>query len=283
MPDERILHLSIDQVRCLRQVREHFDDNGLTGLAMSLKSVGQLVPIRVRREGNDFVVVDGERRYRAAIKAGRTSIAAIVEEEDLSQGQILERQLTANCQRADLTPLEKARAIFALMEVSGEKASETAARLGMSNAAVTRLVSLLSLPESIKGLVDSGKIPPSTASELTKISDPARQLELARQAAEGKLTRDALSGIAKQKPSASKPSSAGLTRAIARLDAQRSVSVSGGSLSLDSLIGSLEELLVRARKARTQGFELTTFLKMLTDQAKGWSSASPKGGMADGP
>lgn len=269
MPDERVLQLAIDQVRCLRQVREHFDDNGLTGLAMSLKSVGQLVPIRVRREGNDFVVVDGERRYRASLKAGRSSIAAIVEEEDLSHGQILERQLTANCQRADLTPLEKARAIVALMELSGENASETAARLGMSNSTVTRLVTLLSLPESIKGLVDSGKIPPSTASEIAKIDDPQRQIELARLAVEGKLTRDAAVGVVRKSNTPEKAEKQVGTRAIARLDVERSVTVAAKSLSLDTFIGSLEELLSKSRKARTQGFELNTFIKMLSDQAKG--------------
>ncbi|MBX9653854.1 ParB/RepB/Spo0J family partition protein [bacterium] len=269
MPDERILHLPLDQVRCLRQVREHFDDNGLTGLAMSLKTTGQLVPIRVRREGNDFVVVDGERRFRASVKAGRTSIAAIIEEGDLSQGQILERQLTANCQRADLTPLEKARAIVALMEVSGENASETASRLGMSNSAVTRLVTLLSLPESIKGLVDSGKIPPSTACEIAKINDPAKQMDLARQAVEGRLTRDAAIGVVRKSSTPQKSEKQVGTRAIARLDVERSVTVAAKSLSLDSFIGSLEELLAKARKSRTQGFELTTFIKMLSDQAKG--------------
>lgn len=270
MVANKIQELSMADITSEDNIRTEMEEASIDGLAQSMKSVGQLVPIRVREvHEKSFRVTDGSRRLRAAKRLGWETIEAIVDSCQLEHGTDLTMQLVANCQRADLPVLDKSRAIERLMKSMGWNASDVAGKLGMSNAAVTRLVSLLSLPESIKGWVDSGKIPPSTASELARITDPSKQYELAQQAAEGKLTRDAAVGIVRQKSSQSKPSGRGPCRAVAKLDAVRSVSLSGTNLSLDSMIGSLEELLSKARKARTQGFELATFLKMLTDQAKG--------------
>jgi ParB family chromosome partitioning protein len=214
-------------------------------------------------------MVDGYHRYAAAVKAKWKMLATMVEQRELCEGEILQRQLIVNCLREDLSPLEKAAGMQRLMELTEWPANRVAAELGFSPATVTRLLALLSLPESIIGQVQTGKIPASAAYELARIDDPVRQAELAGQLAAGELTRDGLSGA--QKAARKKPDGNGGTQAVratAQLGADRSVTVSGPSLTLDGLIQILEELLAKARRERTRGVELSTFVKVLRDQAR---------------
>jgi ParB family transcriptional regulator, chromosome partitioning protein len=264
-----IQKIPMSRIICDGNVRTQIDESLIDGLAASMQSVGQLVPARVRPHEDKFCITDGSRRFRAALKLGWPTLDAIIESQDLKEGEVLTIQLVSNCQRADLPVLDKSRAIERLMQSTGWNASEAASRLGMSNATVTRLLCLLSLPEEIQRQVESGKLAPSTAYELTRVDDPQKQAELFRAAAQGKLTRDAASGqakSAKKQTASQRPRTS--TRVVAMLGADRSVSLAGITPSLDSVIACLEEFLSRARKARTQGLELGTFTKMLRDTAK---------------
>jgi len=267
MSREQIQYLSLDQIQTVSQVRTHFDEEAIHGLAISLKELGQLQPIRVRKVGDTYIVVDGERRRRAAPKAGMTTIAVIIEEKDLNDGEVIQRQLIANCQREDLSAMEKARALQRLMETTGWNASQAAAKLGLSNATATRLLSLLSLPMALQQKVDQGQIAVSAAYELAKVSDADRQTELSQQVECGQLTRDMLTGTLKserKEPSNATPPS----RATAVLAPGRSITVTSNGLDLERFIQRIEDLLAKARKVRPQGVELSTFIKMLRDQAK---------------
>lgn len=133
MIQEAIQYLPVDQVECEAQVRGHVADESLMGLARSMQEVGLQQPIRVRRDGGRFIVVDGERRVRAALLVKMKEIAAIVEEKPLCDGEVTQRQLIANVQRCDLSPCEKARGIQRLLEVTKWPASEAAGKLGLSN------------------------------------------------------------------------------------------------------------------------------------------------------
>jgi ParB family chromosome partitioning protein len=269
MCNEQIQYPRLDQVATASQVREHFDEESIYGLAMSLKEVGQLQPIRVRKVGDKFVIVDGERRFRAAKKAGFTTIAAIIEEKDMTGGEVVQRQMIANCQREDLTPLEKSKAVAGLMEETGWNASQVAAKLGLSNATVTRLLALLTLPAEVQKRVASGEIAASAAYELARVEDAGEQAKLANQLASGRLTRDGLTGAMKasrnEKPPAGGTQAA---RATAVLGPGRSVTVACADLTLERFIELIEELLAKARKVRPQGVELSTFVKMLRDQSR---------------
>src|SRR6202162_2822818 len=169
--NEQIQYLPISKIVCERQVRDHIDEASLQELAF--KEVGQLQPIRVRKVGDKYVVVDGARRFRAASCAAFPAIAAIIETQELDEGQVIRRQLIANCHE-DLKPMEKARAIARLMEVTGWSASECAKRLGMSNANMSRLLALLSLPAPIQEQVEAGVNPSSAADELARAVHPAK-------------------------------------------------------------------------------------------------------------
>ena len=175
--NEQIQYLPIGKIVCERQVRDHGDEASIRELASGLKEVGQLQPIRVRKVGDKYVVVDGERRFHAVSYAEFQTIAAIIETQDLDEGQIIHRQLIANCHE-ELKPMEKARAIARLMEVTGWSASEAGKRLGMSNANVSRLLALLSLPPTIQKQVEDGVIPSSAASSSVTHSTPLARLEL---------------------------------------------------------------------------------------------------------
>ena len=269
MNNEQIQYLPIDKIKAEPQVRETFSEETIRGLAASMTGLDQLDPIRVRKNGDWFVIVDGERRYRAAKLAGRPTIAAIVETKEIGEAESLHRQLVANCQREDLTPLEKARGIAKLMKLAGWSSTQVAARLGLSNASVTRLLTLLTLPQQIQDRVASGEIAASGAYELSRIDDPAKQAEFAQRMAEGRLTRDGLSGARKAAKRAATTERAGASaRATALLGKGRSVTVSCTDMNLERFLETLEDLVAKARKVRPRGIELPTFLKMLRDEAK---------------
>lgn len=265
---EQIQYIPLDKIEVEPQVRKSFDEESLESLVASLKAVGQLQPIRVRKVADKFRVVCGERRTRAARLAGLTTLAAIIEGRDLSEGEVLQRQIIENCQRENLCPIEKARGITRLMEVTGWKIGEAAAKLGMSAGMATKLLGVLKLAEPIQQQVASGAIAVSAAYELSRVDDAAVQSELAGELAAGRLTRDGLTGAIKARSNPNKPSKSELTtRVTALLSGGRTVTVTGPSLNLEGFIELVEELLTKARKVRPQGVELGTFAKMLRDQA----------------
>jgi len=170
------------------QPREEFDEAALRRLAESLKAKGQLQPIRVRwDEGQGvYLVVCGERRWRAASMAGLATVTAVVMEGDVSPGELLAIQLVENCLREDLRPVEQAKAYRNLITRHGWSIRQLAAELALDHTAVSRALSLLDLPEAVQAQVEQGRIPPWTAYEIVKVDDPAAQTELAsRVVAEG--------------------------------------------------------------------------------------------------
>lgn len=269
MQQETVIRLAIDKITTKKQVREYFDQESIAGLAETMKSQGQLQPIRVLKVGEKYLINDGERRYRAAKVAGLTELLVIVEADDLNTAAVIERSLIANCQREDLTPTEKAFGIKALMDATGENCSEVAMRLGMTGSTVSRLLTMVSLPKAILDQISAGKIPASAAPELAKIHDPSKQQEIADQLASGKLTRDGVASAAKRKKRAStRPAKTPSGRLIAMLGLGRVVSVIAPALSLEAVIELLEELLAKARKAKGQNLSLATFGKLLEDQCR---------------
>lgn len=270
MTEEQIQYLTLDQViPDPDQPRRFFEEESLERLAASLRELGQLVPIRVRFDGERFIIEDGERRMRAAKRAGFTTIAVIVEEKGVSNGGAGQRQLVINCQREDLTSGEKAHAIRRLMDETGWNASQVADRLGFSKATVSRLLSLLDLPEAIRERVNSGEIPLSAANSLARVTDGEQQAALASEVAAGRLTRDGLVGTLKAHRNGSPGAQRGASRVCCKLSSGQSVTVSAEeTLDLDEFIAALEEVLGKARKARTQGIEVSTLAKMFRDQAK---------------
>ncbi len=167
-----------------RQPRGHFDEEALASLAASIKELGVLQPVLVRPVGDEFEIVAGERRWRAAKRAGLQSIPALVREttDDAS----LEQALVENLHREDLNPLEEAAAYQQLLEDFGLTHEELAARMGKSRAAITNTLRLFQLPAGIQRLVADGQLSAGHARALLGTPDRAFQESLAKRAvAEG--------------------------------------------------------------------------------------------------
>lgn len=267
--NETIEYLPPQSLGVAPQVRKRVCPEEEAGLMQSIREVGILQPIRARIVNDKPFILDGHRRTAAAIKLGMTAVPVIVERTALSESAAMQRQLIANVQRSDLSPLEKATAIAQLMQAEKWSAAQAANKLGMSAPSVSRLLALLQLPPEIRSKVATGEIPVSAAYELAQVGDATQRNELAQQVAAGTLTRDGLTAARKSRGTPS-PATAETKplRVIAKLGAQRTVAVSAVGLTLERFIEQLEELLGKARKARPQGLELGTFIKMLADQSK---------------
>ena len=178
------------------QPRTEFDEEALARLAESLRDRGQLQPIRVRWSDDldRYVVVVGERRFRAAALAGMETIACVVATADASAEDLLEDQLVENALRLDLKPIEQARAYRRLIEARGLTHRQLAERLRVGHSSIARALALLNLPGEIQEAVELGAIAPNTAYELSKVPDPGEQAQLAMEAAHGRLKRDEVQG-----------------------------------------------------------------------------------------
>jgi ParB family chromosome partitioning protein len=174
------------------QPRVEFDPESLARLAESLKTRGQLQPIRVRWDdaASLYVVVVGERRWRAARLAGLETLACVVVAGGATPEDLLEDQLIENCLREDLRPIEQARAFKALLTSRGLTQRQLAERLQVGQGTVSKALALLGLPEEVQRSVDAGEIGPDAAYQLSKVGDPGELAELARAAARGGMKRD---------------------------------------------------------------------------------------------
>jgi ParB family chromosome partitioning protein len=179
------------------QPREEFTDEALDRLAASLKARGQLQPIRVRwDEGRGvYMILVGERRWRAAQRAGLATLSAVVTEAPLEPADRLVLQLVENCLREDLQPIEQAKAVRALIAAHGWSVRRLAEELAITHSTVVRALALLELPEAVQAQVEQGTLAPRTAYELGKLADPDVQKALAQAAVTEGFTRDDVSEL----------------------------------------------------------------------------------------
>jgi ParB family transcriptional regulator, chromosome partitioning protein len=173
------------------QPRKEFDEAAIDDLAASLKSRGQLQPIRVRWEEamGRWVVIAGERRYRAALRAGLPTLMCI-EAGPQTPDDILEDQLVENCLREDLRPIEQARAFRALMDRRGWSHRQLGEHLHVAHGTITRAVALLDLPPDVRGRVEGGDLSPSAAYQVSRIEDADAQRAVAERIVSEGLKRD---------------------------------------------------------------------------------------------
>ncbi len=196
--------LLIDQVMAdPGQPRIDFDADEISRLAASLRDKGQLHPVRVRwsDDHGKWIIISGERRYRAAKLAGLTSIECHFQDGELSPLEVLEQQLIENLLRDDLKPIEEARAFERLMEMGGYTGKELARMLRVNPSKVTRALALLKLPDDIQRQVESGEVSPRAAYELSKLSCDRQRREAIRQgvASGGEVTVNAVQRQVRQR------------------------------------------------------------------------------------
>ncbi|MDA8015894.1 MAG: ParB/RepB/Spo0J family partition protein [Thermoanaerobaculia bacterium] len=196
------------------QPRTQFDESGLEELAESIRAQGVVQPIVVTpKEGSQaddeaaFVIVAGERRWRASQRAGLQEVPVVVREV-ADDRQLLELALVENVQRADLNPVEEAEAYRTLAESFGLSQEDIAARVGKGRTTVTNFLRLLRLPQEVQDLMREGRLTAGQARPLLALPDKKAQIALAERAVKENLTArdlEALVQAPKPKPEARRP------------------------------------------------------------------------------
>ena len=178
--NEELLEIEIDQIEPNSlQPRTNFDEEQLENLAQSIRSNGVIQPLLVRRLGEGrYQLVAGERRWRAAQRAGLERIPAVV--RDIPDDKILELALIENIQRQELNPIEEAHAYKRLIESLGLTQEMVAQRVGRDRTFITNYIRLLRLPDDIQRLVEQEKISMGHARALLGVDDPEIQRKVAR-------------------------------------------------------------------------------------------------------
>ena len=160
------------------QPRKNFDENALTELARSIKEHGVIMPLVVTRSDDKYMIVAGERRYRAAIKAGLGKVPVIIKE--LDDRQVQEISLIENLQREDLNPIEAAFGMKKLMEEFSMTQEGLSEKLGKSRPAIANTLRLLTLNATVISLVRDGKLSAGHARTLVPVpQDQQEEIALA--------------------------------------------------------------------------------------------------------
>jgi ParB family chromosome partitioning protein len=154
-----------------QQPRKHFDEGELNELANSIRAHGVLQPILVRPVGSDkYEIVAGERRWRAAQRAGLHTIPAVVRE--LNEVEVLEIAIVENVQRTDLNPIEEAQGFQALIDRFGRTQQEIADAVGKSRPHIANMLRLLQLPDDLQEMVRDGRLSSGHARAILTAPDP---------------------------------------------------------------------------------------------------------------
>lgn len=164
------------------QPRKKFDEESLQELADSIKEYGILQPLLVKKNGDMYRIIAGERRWRAAKTAGLKEVPVIIREYDRQQS--VEIALIENVQRADLNPIEEAFAYQQLMQEFGLKQEEIASRVAKNRATITNSIRLLKLAAPVQKLLIDGQISSGHARALLGIDDAEKQIQVAKDVVE---------------------------------------------------------------------------------------------------
>lgn len=177
-PSEELTTVPIDAIQTNPyQPREHFADEALDELAASIREKGLLQPLLVRRVGSGYELIAGERRLRAARRAGLERVP--VSHREASKQESLELALIENLQREDLNPIEEAKAFQRLMTEFGLNQDEIARRVGKTRSAVSNSVRLLQLPAAIRRQVEAGEVSAGHARSLLGLRTVEAQVQVA--------------------------------------------------------------------------------------------------------
>ena len=186
-PKGSVLKLPIEAIhRDTLQPRRHFDEEKLRELTESIKAQGVLMPVLVRKDGEGYKIIAGERRWRASQLAGLHEIPAIVRE--VTEVEAFELALVENLQRADLNPMEEAEGYHRLVEEFGLTQELVAQRVGKERSTVANALRLLALPGDVKEMVADGSLSMGHARALLGVPRLPELQNLAKQVAEKKLS-----------------------------------------------------------------------------------------------
>lgn len=196
--EDRVLFLGIEKIQVNpKQPRKFFDEEALSELSASIKEHGILQPILVQELNNEYQIISGERRWRAACKAGMHTVPTIVKSPNASQVALW--ALIENLQREELNPIEEARAFKQILEEQNLSQQELAQNLGRSRSSVTNTLRLLQLDKQVQQLLETKKLAFAQARELLRFKSPEEQKRQAQACLKKNLTVKKLSSRASKK------------------------------------------------------------------------------------
>lgn len=240
------LEVSVDDIKPNPdQPRSRFDEEAMIELAASIEEVGMLQPVVLRREADgQHYLIAGERRWRAARRAGLRVIPAVV--RGSSGDTTLVEALVENVQRQDLSPLEEAHAYQQLLENSGMSQEELAGRVGKSRPAVSNTLRLLALPGPVQAMVDSGALSAGHARALLGLADNKYAVYLAEKASsEGWSVRQVEEAVRTRKQMEEPPVATGVTEV-------RPVEIIELEKRLSERVGSKVKISYKNRKGKVE-------------------------------
>lgn len=205
VPEEAVRTLPVASLRPNRfQPRAHFDEAAIEDLTESIRVQGIVQPLVVTPDGEGWAIIAGERRWRAARRAGLESVPVVVRQV-ADERELLELALVENLQRSDLNPLEEAEAYAILQEKFGLSQEAVAARVGKARTTVTNALRLLRLPEEVRDLLREGRLTAGQARPLLGLSGAEEQIDLAERAVREGLSARDLERLAAAPPERPKP------------------------------------------------------------------------------
>lgn len=194
--EEAVLELELDMIEPNRkQPRKYFDEAALEELAASLKTYGMIHPIVVKKNGDYYEIIAGERRWRAAKIAGLVKVPVVIKKWE--EGEAFEAALVENLQREDLNPMEEAESYQRLQEEFGLSQEKIAEKVGKSRSAVTNSLRLLQLDPRVRNFVVENKLTGGHARTLLPVTDGDEQFELAEYVIEEGLSVRAVEALVK--------------------------------------------------------------------------------------
>jgi ParB family transcriptional regulator, chromosome partitioning protein len=256
------------------QPRTSMLEEPLQALAASIEQHGVLQPIRVSPAdaAGYHQILCGHRRAAASRQLGLTEVPCVIVQDALDEASTLAEQLAENIHRENLSPIEEAQGYRRYMLLKAIPASQAAQELAVPPSRISRALPLLELPEDLQTAIHNQTVAKDTAYHLSRLPPGEERERLFAVALTSGLARDSAARAVKaaQKTATSTASS---KRVVCQLGEGRSLTVQGLSVRIDAFIEMLEDVLKEARKARTQGFDITTLAKMFRDRAA-------KGGVA---
>ncbi len=199
LKEETFTELDIDRLSpSLFQPRTRFDEKAIDELAQSIRETGILQPIIAVPAGGRFNIIIGERRWRAAQKAGLRKVPVLI--RNIPRERQMEASVIENVQRENLNPIELASAYKRLIEVLGFTQEEVAEKVGKDRASVANTLRLLQLPEAVQEMLQDGRLSMGHARAILGIDDPKEQVEAAKRAADrGQTVRDTEEFVARRR------------------------------------------------------------------------------------
>lgn len=244
--------IAISRIVAKEQVRKEFNQEELEELAHSLRTLGQKTPILVYwcEDEKTYVIIAGERRFRAAQMAGLTELSCQIHPRKPDDAELVELQFVENAIRSDLNPIEEANSYKRLQELKGFSTTQLAERIGKNQSTISRSLSLLKLPENIQDHVSKAQIPVSVAREICKLDSEAKQQAMASEYLAGGLTTAEAQVKASKTGSRTKSNDVGKQNKKWTQDGIGIVVSYGRGVTLADIADALEE---RARLLRADG------------------------------